>query len=307
MLRRPRSWPEVYFGTVTRALFLGPGDTMAMLAAYFDESGTHDSSEIIVVAGLVSPVFRWERLTRSWQRILAKYQLEDFHMVDCAHGVGAFKSWDRGRRDKLVRELVPVMTKHVFWRAWTAIVRADYVQCFKRDWRSQAFGQAYTIGALGCASRILQLAKTRDMLIPYMFEQGGRGGGRTTAMLQGLIESGQKEFYRMGSLTVDHRRNVPALQAADLHAYEVYKYFADQLAGTPRLRGSFKELLKIAEAGNGGYLLTGDKVLRLVRGMRNGEYPIPIVLDRLNSQERVRLVPYENGGQPQGPRGVELP
>jgi hypothetical protein len=117
-------------------------------------------------------------------------------------------------------------------------------------------------------------------------------GRYARATLQKLIDDGQQDFYKMSAVTFASRRGLPPLQAADLHAYEVYKYFSDQLAGTGRpTRRSFRELLSIPEAGGGGYLFTLDKLQRWFQGIRAHERPIDISVDQLNSKSMVGLTP----------------
>ena len=229
---------------------------------------------------------RWERLTKEWKRVLDDVDIDDFHMVDCCQGVGLFKGWPSDDRNRLVLRLVNVIKRRVTWRTWTALLRPDFAQVFERGGDSFQ----YSICAMGCASRVGQVAKRRGIDIPYVFEQGGRGGGYAAALFRKLIDEGFTETYRMGSLDVGDRRQQLPLQAADLHAYEVYKYFADQDAETGRqIRGSFKALLTIPEAGNGGYFFDGKKLVRFVRGVRDRENPIPIALDKLNHRDRIQI------------------
>lgn len=258
-----------------------------MLAAYFDESGTHDGSKVMVLGGLVSSLSQWERLTRSWERVLSEKGLASFHAVDCAQGVKAFTSWDRESRAALNKQLVALMKRHVLWRTWSAVVIPDYLQFF--DDKKRAHHLAYAICASGCASRILQLAEKRDTTIPYVFEQGGRGGKYAARTFRTLIETEEKNLYRMRSLSLDSSQSLIPLQAADLHAYELYKYFADPLAGNTRLRRSFAELLNIPEAGGGGYLFTAEKLQEWFRRRKAGERPIQIPVDPLNTHRRIAL------------------
>lgn len=283
-----------YVGLLARTLLLNRSRLWAMLAAYFDESGAHDDSNILVVAGLISPVFQWERLTTYWNRVLDEKGLPAFHTVDCAHGRGAFESWKAKDRQKLYVRLVNLTKRHVLWRTWAAVVAPDYLQFFKDASRSHSY--AYGFCAFACASRIKQLAIERNVLVPYIFERGGRGGKMTARMFKNLIDAGQQEHYRMGELSLDSRENLVPLQAADMHAYEVYKYFADQLEENRRpVRRSFWELMRIKEAGGGGIVFDAPKIESYLErakdqdldGVGITEYPFQI--DKLNREERVCL------------------
>lgn len=257
------------------------------VAAYLDESGTHDDSLVLVVGAVVSPVFQWERLTESWQRILDSHGLPAFHTVDCAHRRNAFRSWSRRECSGLYRRLVALVRKHVLWRSWTAVVLPEYFKIFSDE--PSARRMAYTLCAMGCASRIKRLALDLNVLVPYVFEHGGRGGGYTVRTLRDLIKNGQHDFYRMSSLSLDTRDRLVPLQVADLYAYETHKYFVDQLRDSDAVpRKSFRELLHIPEAGNGGYLYDEYKLRLLCNEIRDKqgmpEKDIPV--DPLNHRVR---------------------
>ena len=66
-----------------------------MMEAYFDESGTHDSSPVMCVAGYLFSAEQAARLDLEWADVLDRYKLSHFHAADCAHGVGEFKNLDR--------------------------------------------------------------------------------------------------------------------------------------------------------------------------------------------------------------------
>ncbi len=293
--------PEAYVSGLARTLMLGPGRLWAMLSAYFDESGTHDDSKVFVVAGLIAPVEKWERLSESWTKTLRREGLEHFHMVDCCHGVGLFEGWDAIRRRQLFEKLVRLIVRDVPFRTWTAIAMDDYFSLYPESDRKKAAERLYTICAPACASRIRYLLDGREDVdvIPYVFEQGGRGGPRAAGMFRTLIDSGASLIYGMGALAVDDRRRMPPLQAADIHAYEVYKYFSDQLQRTGRpTRKSFQALMSIKEAGNGGHLFNRERLNKFfdrLERLEEGENALDIPVDPLNNERAVTITPRSSG------------
>jgi hypothetical protein len=229
------------------------------------------------------------RLSKEWKRILDKEGLEDFHMSDCVMGRAGtpYENWTEDRRDGLVFRLVNIIRRHVMARTWTAVLMADYRKVFKTD------DLPYSICAIGCASRLRQYSLTipSKPLIPYAFDHGGRGSDLIFAEFRALLDSGENErHYRMGMVSQGVRRLCLPLQAADLHVYEVYRYFSNQLMRSDLpLRQPFDSLLSIAEAGGGGHLFNSDRLQLLVDGDAD-EVTTNMPVDNLNRQRRVRII-----------------
>ncbi len=71
-----KPFPILEFAYATRGTRSG---VMAMLVAYFDESGTHDRSKVVSIAGLVGDTKEWARLEAPWAENLATSRIEVFH------------------------------------------------------------------------------------------------------------------------------------------------------------------------------------------------------------------------------------
>jgi hypothetical protein len=59
-----------------------PNRVAVMIAAFFDESGSHKDAEILTIAGYVSTAERWCSLTDEWLHVLRGENLDEFHMKD---------------------------------------------------------------------------------------------------------------------------------------------------------------------------------------------------------------------------------
>jgi hypothetical protein len=261
-----------------------------MLSAYFDESGIQDGSTVVVLAGLLASPRQWEILSGRWSRTLLRFGISAFKAADCANGAGEFRGWTNDDRKALVVPLISTIQQTVSYRVWTAVSVEDY----KSAPYVPGGPRIYALAAIGCAScvRVLAAQRGKTFRVPYVFDQG-RYGGIIFHNFERLLNKGMGGFFAMGAISRgDHRLMVP-LQAADMFAYELYRYISDQILRTGRpIRRSMDALLSVKDGG--GYFLGGRKLHMLRRGVaeqqRTGVLsPIAIGYDRLDKKQGLRI------------------
>lgn len=250
-----------------------------MLTTYFDESGTHRDSAAFVVAGLIAPQDQWARLSKEWRRELLKHGLAHFHAVDCVHGRKLFKGMPKEERDELLDRLAQITARYACWRVWTVVIMKDFRSVFS----GLAEDKLYQMCAWGCSAGIRYLAERRSTPVDCEFAKGGKGGGRAFVHFKR-----NAEFYRLGSVNdPDDVQEQPPLQAADLHAYEVHRYFSERLRQSGRsMRRSFSKLLEIQQAGEAGYVYDEENIRVFVEAAKNQQSPIPLRAYRLDVETR---------------------
>lgn len=100
----PRPVP---FGHFARMLLPGGEGWICMLTAYFDDSGTHSDSDVVLWNGLFGHHYQWQYFDELWSAKLAnpspgKEPLRRFHMYDCERGDEEFLGWSRPACEFLV-------------------------------------------------------------------------------------------------------------------------------------------------------------------------------------------------------------
>jgi hypothetical protein len=80
-----------------------------MLIGYFDDSGTHTNSEIVVMAGFVGTQEQWDQFEKAWNAKLlvpfaGKPPLNRFHMVDCMQRDREFVDYSVAERDAVIHD-----------------------------------------------------------------------------------------------------------------------------------------------------------------------------------------------------------
>jgi hypothetical protein len=91
-------------------------DTVPFLEAYFDESGTHDNSPIMCIAGYLFDKENCQALDLAWKTVLDEYELPYFHMVDCAHHSFPFDRLTKDECDKVARKMIALI--RILFSAW---------------------------------------------------------------------------------------------------------------------------------------------------------------------------------------------
>jgi hypothetical protein len=82
-----------------------------MLGAYFDDSGTHQDANVVLVAGVFGTEWQLRSLDQLWQRNISnplcgrKPPVRRFHAFDCDNSMGEFAGWKRVQTDYFCHQL----------------------------------------------------------------------------------------------------------------------------------------------------------------------------------------------------------
>jgi hypothetical protein len=83
-----------------------------MMEAYFDESGTHEGSYAVCVAGYLFEKEKRIKLDSLWKAMLDYYDLPYFHMIDCAHGTPPFRALNKNKRIEAAKQAIHLIKSH---------------------------------------------------------------------------------------------------------------------------------------------------------------------------------------------------
>lgn len=115
-----------------------PNGGLLMITGYFDDSGTHDTSEIVLVGGLLGNQYQWQYFNELWasqlrEPVPGKFALSRFHMTECQARRGEFDGWNTEQVEFLVRQLTDIIIRCGLWGygcgvardAWNDLVTGD--------------------------------------------------------------------------------------------------------------------------------------------------------------------------------------
>lgn len=140
------------------------GGSLVMLTAYFDDSGTHDDSTVLVMGGLVGSERHWEPFERQWKAKLAaplpdRPPLARFHMHDCVAARGEFETYSIAERDALIHDFRQIIINSGVLGYAIAVSRADWDRIVAPTPMVYWFGDAEGYCFRDCVSRLIVLVR----------------------------------------------------------------------------------------------------------------------------------------------------
>lgn len=221
-----------------------------MVTAYFDESSTHASSPLIVIAGGVSDDVQWSFFEAEWKGLLEEFKVPYFHMRKFAHSIGPFAPWkgDEKRRRQFIERLVGILRRRVTVSIGLALLLDAYREVVTPE-KVAEFGTPYALCGNLCVRLTGEWAQRRqhDEPIRYVFESGAQEAAELQSGFNAAtaVEAVQKH-YRMGSFEFAGKKDLGALQAADFIAWELAKTMVEyQKDSRRRVRKSLLSLTDV--------------------------------------------------------------
>jgi hypothetical protein len=203
----------------------GKPEKSLMFKAYLDDSGTHGSSSVAVVAGYISTAIRWQSFNKEWRRLLHKERVRFVHMADLESLRGQFspeQGWTKERREAFLRRSSKIIVSRARGVVGSAVSIADWKKTMPQDLKKE-FGGAYGWCAHECVVAWHQWRKefAPNQRCQFVFETGTEGRGQVDRRMNELVKSHQ-EFYGVVGYGFNDKTLLP-LHAADMIAYEIYR------------------------------------------------------------------------------------
>ena len=223
---------------------------LAMLYAYFDDSGTHEDSPITAIAGYVGSKQVWEEIEKKWLGILADYKdygVEWFHMAECVAQQGQFATIDKPSRNYLIRQLSTLLGHPGLQGIRSAVVNDDWKAVVKDEAFLRKFPKPFGLCFNDIVYTLWEWSKRSadGERIALMFSQG-----HTSGIMSEIDRANQKkDWYSdiLGPIAFGDPRQIVPLQAPDLLVYLINKDTERRAYGPHDLRsGGEMEALYLA-------------------------------------------------------------
>lgn len=130
---------------------------LGVFTAYLDDSGTHTTSDVVVVAGFISLANKWEKFTQEWKEALDDYHLDYFHMTDFENSRKQFKGWNGQERKNRLNRFLGIIKNHVLYSVGWAVPKQSFNAILSNPAKAIC-GDAYGLAAIGCFRSLAQIA-----------------------------------------------------------------------------------------------------------------------------------------------------
>lgn len=208
-----------------------------MLAAYFDDSGTHGDSKIVSWGGFIGTDTQWGKFDDEWRSKLAapvpgKPRLKKFSLADCERHRGEFQGYSRSESDLLQNEMREIIVKHKLLGVAYSVDRNAYDRIITGTARQFLGGDAEVVCFSACFNGAIERAVQyfpHEKMLSLHFDQG-----RKSPKLDAIIAHVQGRYYGLPELvniSFDLVEKFTPLQAADIIATENYWHACGVISG----------------------------------------------------------------------------
>lgn len=218
---------------------------MVLSEVYFDESGTHDGSPMMTMAGYLFDREQARRFSRDWEKCLKRLGLPAAHMTDCATGNADYANMPLEQRilsEKLLIENIKRRSILGFSVAVDPQLYDDVMGPFATSM------PAYSYLLMVAVAAVRQWATTTnyDGRIAYFFESGHRHASEANQYMNMIAEYGPEviEFMYYYAHAFLDKRNALPLQAADMLAWLHRNHLIKVREGRTRPRADFLALVR---------------------------------------------------------------
>ena len=223
------------------------------LQAFIDDSGgTHGPT--FVLGGFISTPEKWERFTDAWAEALADSpSIRYYKNSQAMSRQDEFKGWPYIDVQKKIYRLVKVIIPHVTHRVSVAINHDEFNWHLRYNELESLSNPSYYTLFFGVIGRIIKYLDEQVDRHPvsFVFDQQGKIGHSAAEMVRLMrdhthtpLTKRQSELL-MGVPTFADDKQATQLQAADLYAGNVRRFYIDNRQLYMPLRQHMRELMAI--------------------------------------------------------------
>ena len=213
-------------------------------SAIFDESGTHESSELIVFGGLIAHQEELNKLSHEWNRRLEEFDrsVTFFHMVEFNRRYQTSTESERQKLDSLVSDLADMICERVTEGCLNSITASEFkaLPQEQRKRYNNPFYYAFEAGISALAKASQSPADNISLTC-----DDSDDAEKCLAAFKRLKRLHPHMVAKLSCISFTDDKFYPPLQAADMFAY---CYRAELVSAAPGLWQKPRAIIKSAFA-----------------------------------------------------------
>lgn len=209
-----------------RLLSLSKADTLAFFKAYFDESGTHESSPVVIVAGAIAEDVSWNALCYSWNAVLKEYGVKRFHATDLNARRGEFSGWSDEKRNEFYGKLVEIMRIHLTIFIGNGLRRSDFDEVSLEfpdvkltDYQMLLEQATYTVHLWAVPEKNVE-----EVAIFVAYPEQNTQTPTLGLLQEGIKDSGFRKESKITDFIITKRVEDPPFQVADAACHPLFRF-----------------------------------------------------------------------------------
>jgi hypothetical protein len=179
---------------------------IAVIQAFFDESGTHGGSDLLVVAGWFGNRKAWKSFIKEWRVCLARAGVPHFHAKD-------------SRCESLKALLVQAILKRDLYGVVRSVNPLDFKKYASDSFKNQ-FGNAYSMCAFECAQEMHEIAVKNKLDSIAVYYEAGQPNTDFIVKSFNRIMTYIPDFG-LSEVSIVSKKDFIPLQAADFLAHTI--------------------------------------------------------------------------------------
>jgi Protein of unknown function (DUF3800) len=118
---------------------------------YIDDSGTSPKNRVAVAAGWISPLRKWKRFEKYWERFKEEQGFDCFHMAECVYGndKSEFRDWNYAKKVRVIRRLRDLTKSYADKGIAISVAKQDYDEVITGNLRKWT-GEFHYTWAMRC-------------------------------------------------------------------------------------------------------------------------------------------------------------
>ena len=210
-----------------------------MFSVYLDDSGTDPNQQVAIASALVVPAIKIGQLEKEWKTFVDKYEIPEFHTSECVAGnKPPYEGWSEEKKEMACARVRQITMKYASRAFSFAVNKPDYEAVLPSELRVVGGEYHYTWAVRHLVSALRNYAQKIDLKTPYeyIFDSMGKNSKNLAKQeIEILMEQAEEVIpgHFKGHYGFRNRRDLPALQCADMLAWTCYQFTNNAFFKTP--------------------------------------------------------------------------